>query len=329
MANVSSWADIVQAVANPVDDNIELTLTKDIDLAEEPDYVLGITPLDIGGNALNINGNGHQIINLTNKLDTSGGIFISEAETAVEITINNIDFVNLMLNNAALIQGLNAADKLEVNNSRFEGKRYGNSYLFDILEAKFSCCFFDIPWIGTGLNPQKYTSLVTNPTTNTDTTKFTAQYCWFREHYTNWTVKSWSYSTVNSTTNSTLWTFYFIKLNGCYIDGDMTMSVAASTGHTTHIPIDLVYHPNRNSFTPASMSVFDVDVSCVGTRTVADYGSWYGLYVNKLRNENNALLTDWQLAYDTSRSASYPCPIIATEQQAQDDNWLHRMGFDI
>lgn len=326
MANVSSWADIVDAVTNATTD-ITLYLTKDIDLAEEPDYVFGITPLALNGYNLILNGNGHQIINLANDLSTSGGIFIADANSTCAIEIQNVDFVNLVLNNAALIQSLNAGNELEVTNCGFEGKRYGTSYLFDVPSAHFTGCFFDMPWIGTEQNPQKYTSLVTNPTSSSTVTNYEAEYCWFREHYTNWTIKTWSYTNVNSTDNSTLWSFYYIKINGCYIDGDMTMSNDTHSSKNTHIPIDVQHHANMSSFTPTKMSVFDVEVSCVGTRTIADRGNFFGLYINKLINENQELITTWEYSYNSSDSKPYP--IIATEAEASDINWLHDHGFAI
>ena len=333
MANVSSWADIVEAL-NGATGDITLNLTQDINLYYEVDYVYGIRPLYIpDGCNLTIEGNGHQIINLTNDIDTIGGIFMTNSLNATSVELRNVDFVNLVLNNAALVYCKNTEDELEVYNCGFEGKRYGTSYLFDSagLQGNFIGCFFDIPWIGTGQNPQKYTSLVTNAAGSSGTanvTNYEAKYCWFREHYTNWTIKTWSYTNVNKTDNSTLWSFFFIKLNGCYIDGDMTMTNDNHSGHSTHIPIDVVHHPNR-VYIPTKMSFFDVNVSCIGTRTIADYGSFFGLYINKLYNENNQFIANWELAYDTSSGGNYPRPIIATQKEAASENWLRDSGFAI
>jgi len=329
MANVSSWADIVEAL-NGATGNITLNLTQDINLYYEVDYVYGIQPLYIpDGCDLMIEGNGHQIINLTNAIGTTGGIFMTNSLNTTTVELRDVDFVNLVLNNAALVYCQNASDELTVYNCGFEGKRYGTSYLFDVPSAHFTGCFFDIPWIGTGQNPQKYTSLVTNPTSSSASTNYEAEYCWFREHYTNWNVTTWSYTNINSTTNSTLWSFFFIKLNGCYIDGDMKISVDTHSSWATRIPIDLVHHPNRTTYTPTKMSVFDVNVLCAGTRTNADYGSWFGLYVNKLYNENSESLTFYGRAYDCNTGAGYPYPIIATEEEAESESWLRQNGFAI
>lgn len=326
MANVSSWADIVDAVTNATTD-ITLYLTKDIDLAEEPDYVFGITPLALNGYNLILNGNGHQIINLTNDLSTSGGIFITDANSTCAIEIQNVDFVNLVLNNAALIQSLNAGNELEVTNCGFEGKRNGTSYLFDVPQALFVSCYFEMPWMGANQAPAKYTSLVTSPTSGSNPTNYKAEYCWFREHYTNWTYSGsyqWSYYQYQRG-ESMLWSFFFIMLDGCYIDGDMTLAYNASS-----VPVDMQHHPNRSAYTPTKMSVFDVDVVTNGGHTSAKFGSWYGLYVNKVYNSNNTLITTWSTAPDTSASSTaYAVPIIGTEEQASSVTWLQENGFDI
>ena len=180
MANVSSWADIVEAL-NGATGDITLNLTQDINLYYEVDYVYGIQPLYIpDGCNLTIEGNGHQIINLTNAIGTIGGIFMTNSLNATTVELRDVDFVNLVLNNAALIYCKNASDEFTVYHCGFEGKRYGTSYLFDVPSAHFTGCFFDIPWIGTGQNPQKYTSLVTNATSYTSsyTTNYEAEYCW-------------------------------------------------------------------------------------------------------------------------------------------------------
>lgn len=333
MTNVSSWADIVEALNGETGD-ITLNLTQDINLYYETDYVYGVQPLTIPDERnLTIEGNGHQIINLTNAIGTVGGIFVTNSQVATTVELHDVDFVNLVLNNAALVYCQNASDEFTVSNCGFEGKRYGTSYLFDVPSADFTGCFFDIPWIGTGLNPQKYTSLVPNAEgssgTTTYVTDYKAKYCWFREHYTNWTIKAWSYINVNKTDNSTLWSFYFIKLDGCYIDGDMTMTNDSHSGHTDNIPIVLTHYPNAKTFIPTKMSVFNVDVTCVGTKTTADYGSFFGLYINKLYNENHNLITDWTVGYDLSIAGNYPFPIIATVGQAADEDWLRGHGFAI
>ncbi len=329
MANVSSWAEIVAAISGATGD-ITLNLTKNINLVAEVDYVYGVQPISIpDGCDLTINGNGYQIINLSNDINTSGGIFKTNANTASSVELNSVDFVNLVLNNAALVQSQNASDELEVINCGFEGKRNGTSYLFDVPAAHFTGCFFNIPWIGTGQQPNKYTSLVTNPSSSSDSTNYTAEYCWFREHYTNWDSSvGWSCTYVNQNDRSTLWSFYFIKLNGCYIDGDMTMGNDTHTDHTSCFPIDVVHHANRTVYTPTKMSVFDVTITVVGNGSTVERGSFFGLYINKAY-KNHTLLTTWKIAYSTNDYSSYPLPIIASEEQASDSVWLDEHGFAI
>lgn len=329
MANVSSWADIVEAL-NGATGDITLNLTQDINLYYEVDYVYGIQPLYIpDGCNLTIEGNGHQIINLTNAIGTIGGIFMTNSLNATTVELRDVDFVNLVLNSAALVYCKNASDEFTVYNCGFEGKRYGTSYLFDVPSAHFTGCFFDIPWIGTGQQPQKYTSLVTNPSSSSDSTNYEADYCWFREHYTNWDSSvAWDYAYVNQNDKSTLWSFFFIKLNGSYVDGDMTIGNSSRTGHTSCFPIDVVHHANRTTYTPTKMNVFDVNVTAVGSGSTLEYGSWFGLYVNKAY-KNHTYLTTWQLAYNVTDYSSYPLPIRATEEQASDSEWLDEHGFAI
>lgn len=336
IVSVTKWSEIVTAITEAIDD-ITINITQNINLVGE--FVYGVTSSIEIPEYINvtIEGNNHKIINLTNDLDVTDGIFITDAEAHSKITIQNVNFVNTILNNLALIKTNNAADEIELINCGFVGKRNGTSYLIDApasLQAKFTSCFFDIPWQGAGQNPSKYLSLVTSATGYSGSaavTNFEAEYCWFREHYTNWTIKTWSYTNVNKTDNSTIWTFYYIKINGCYIDGDMTMSTDNHTGHTTAIPIDVQHHPNYSTsggnFVPTIMSVFDVDVNAVGTRTIADRGNFFGLYINKVVNENDELITTWNNAYDIT--SSKPLPIMATEGQAANASWLHDHGFAI
>lgn len=326
--NVTKWSEIVTAITDAIDD-ITINITQNINLVGEFAYGV-LSSIEIPDYInVTIEGNDYKIINLTNDLSLTGGIFVTDSTAHSKIIIKNVNFVNLILNNLALIQANNASDEIELINVGFVGRRNGTSYLIDTvaLQAKFTSCFFDIPWQGSGLNPQKYTSLVTNPSSSSTATNFEAEYCWFREHYTNWTIKSWSCANVNKTDNSTLWSFYFIKINGCYVDGEMTMTNDSHSSKITHIPIDVQHHANVSSFIPTIMSVFDVEVSCVGTRTIADRGNFFGLYVNKLINENDELITTWEYSYDSNNSKPYP--IIATEGQAANETWLRNHGFAI
>ena len=330
MANVGSWADIVDAITNATGD-VTLNMIKDINLAAEPDYYFGVQSLDIPEGAnFNLYGNGHKLINLTNDTNETGGIFRTNANVATTVTISDVEFINLILRNVALIQSQNSEDEVYVEDCGFVGNRSGTSYLFNCPMTRFTSCYFEMPWMSGGSKPQKYTSLVRNRNYSNYSTNHHAQYCWFREHYTGWnTDVSWSDQNVDSTTNSTLWSFYMIKLDGCYIDGDMTITRASSSSHSTHIPIDLVLHANRSAYTPSVMNVFDVDVTAIGNCTIADYGSWYGLYINKVYNESSELISNWEIAADTSSMNPYPLPIIGTVEEASDASWLRSQGFAI
>lgn len=334
IVSVTKWSEIATAISEATED-ITINITKNINLVDE--FIYGVTSsIEVPNNiTVTIEGNNHKIINLSNDLNLTDGIFVTVTAAAhSDITIQNLNFVNLVLNNLALIKATNAADEVELINCGFVGKRNGTSYLIDApssLQAKFTSCFFDIPWQGAGQNPSKYLSLVTNPTSTSAVTNFEAEYCWFREHYTNWTLKRWSCVDVNSTTTSTIWSFFYIKINGCYIDGDMTMLNDSHSNKNTHVPIDVQHHANYQTsygnFIPTVMSVFDVDVTVAGTWTTADRGNFFGLYVNKLINENDELITTWDTSYDSTSSKPYP--IIATEGQAANEAWLRDHGFAI
>lgn len=329
--SVSKWSEIIYAIENGIGD-VTITLSKNINLAEEVDYIFGVEALFLSANitSLTFEGEGHRIINLTNDLNQVGAIFKTYANNPVKITFKNLDFINLTLNNISLVYGQNATDEVEAINCGFVGERNGTSYLFDIsYKVTLKVCFFNIPWIGTGQNPQKYLSLVTPPSSSSTATAHKAEYCWFKEHYTNWTLKNWSYNDVNTANKSTIWSFYFFMLDGCRIDGDMTMLGDSHTGRSSTVPIDLVHHKNRTEYTPTKMNVFDVDVTVGGAFTQANFGSWFGLYVNKVYNSNDELITNWSVSYDTNTGSTYPCPIIATEEEAQSEATLAAMGFAI
>lgn len=331
MANVGSWADIVDAITNATGGSLTLNLVKDINLVAEPDYVFGVQSLTLpsGMRSFSIAGHGHRIVNLCNDLSQTGGIFITEGTDDCQVDISDVDFVNLILRNASLVQGLNTDDEVITINCGFVGERNGTSYLFDVQKCHFTSCYFFMPWQGVNQNPAVHTSLVPPPATASDATNFEAEYCWFREHYTNWSLSSrWSMNDAKINGKGMYWSFYFIKINGCYIDGDMSMTNDSHTDHTDHFPIDVVHHPNRTVFTPTIMSVFNVNVTCVGSGTIIEYGSFFGLYINKIY-KNHTNLTTWTNAYGVSTSASYPLPIRATEEQASDMTWLHENGFSI
>ena len=90
----------------------------------------------------------YKIINLRNSVNTTDWLVINGT-----LTLENIDFQNLILAGCNFIMLSGDAVGLYVNNCRFTGSRSGESYLFDVPHSKILACVscaFDMPWQGMG-----------------------------------------------------------------------------------------------------------------------------------------------------------------------------------
>ncbi len=330
---VSTWDGLVEALNGFATGDI-IKLTADIDLNRE--YPTGVTSCSFEqtgyeGTSVTIDGNGHQIKNLRTNMTTPADIFVkTNGDSSLTVTFKDLDFVNLILSEAHFISinGTND-DAIVLNNVRFVGKRSGASYLINRnRNVTLESCYFDIPWQGSGSSSRQYISLIP---TSSSATSTTANYCWFHEHYTGWTMPAgWTY---NDDANSVFFSFSFVKLNGCYIDGDGVCTKETISGMNIDNVLKFITKANAAAYTPSSQNVFD------GTVTIMN-GIDNGAI--KIGNLSGVMKKDVQVPSGSTDISSYsnvadsdvvatnkPFPIKATESQMKDASWLSSQGFDI
>lgn len=329
---VSTWDGLVTAINGFADGDI-IKLTADIDLNRE--YPAGVASCNItqsssGSYALTIDGDGHTIKNLSTNGAVPQSIFLKNSETfSVTLTFQNIDFVNLILSGAPLVNVSGSNDDAIVcNNCRFVGKRTAAYLISRNQNVLFNSCYFDVPWQGSGSSSRQYISLIP---TSSSATSTTANYCWFHEHYTGWTMPNgWNY---NDDANSVFFSFSFIKINGCYIDGDGVCTKETVSGMNNANMLKFITKANAAAYTPSAQNVFD------GTVTLMNGIDNGGIQVGNLSgvmkkavevpSGATAISTYANISDADVIATGKPFPIKATESQMKDASWLSSQGFDI
>lgn len=329
---VSSWDEIAEALNGFATGDI-IKLTADIDLNSE--YPSGVSSCSFEqsgyeGASVTIDGNGHKILNLRTNISSPQNIFVkTNGGQPLTVTFKDLDFVNLILSEASLISinGTND-DAVILNNVRFVGKRSGASYLINRnRNVTLNSCYFDIPWQGSGSSSRQYISLIP---TSSSATSTTANYCWFHEHYTGWTMPDgWNY---NDDANSVFFSFSFMKLNGCYIDGDGVASTETVSGSKIDDVVKFITKANAAAYTPSAQNVFDgrIVINNGVSSTSVKIGNFSGVIKKDIVDENGNAYTTYSDVSDSDVVATNkPFPIKATESQMKDASWLSNQGFDI
>lgn len=330
---VSTWDGLATAISGFADGDI-IKLTADIDLNRE--YPAGVASCDItqssaGTYTLTIDGDGHKIRNLRTSITDPHSIFMKNTDTfSITLTLQNIDFVNLILSGASLIyvNGSND-DSVVCNNCRFVGKRTAGYLINRNRNVLVNSCYFDVPWQGQGLSTRQYISLI--PWSGDATTAY-ANYCWFHEHYTGWTLPDgwdwgWTY-------DSEYFSFSYFKINGCYIDGDSVCTCYKISNSKLNNCIKILSKANVSSYNPASQNVLDCDIvvmNGINSATI-EVGNLCGLLKKGARNSSPSApaITTYNnctqsLIVDTTKAY----PLKATPEQMKDATWLYNNGFDI
>ena len=335
---VSTWDGLATAISGFADGDI-IKLTADIDLNRE--YPSGVASCDItqssaGTYTLTIDGDGHKIRNLRTSITDPHSIFMKNSNAfTLEIILQNIDFVNLILSGASLIyvQGSDG-DSVVCNDCRFVGSRSGSSYLiYKNRNVVLNRCYFNIPWQGLNLSTRQYISLI--PPQIAATTTY-ANYCWFHEHYTGWVMPEyWDWDPTYSDADSVFFTFSFMKISGCYIDGDAVATRVGISRTPTDCTIKFITTSNANSYTAASQNVVDCSVNFINV--APNYSRVYignlgGLYKEDVlfsgqQSTSSITYSNGTQYNGCSTTASFP--IKATPEQMKDATWLYNNGFAI
>lgn len=335
---VSTWDGLVAAISSFANGDI-IKLTADIDLNRE--YPMGVASCNItqsnaGTYTLTIDGNGHTIRNLSTSIADPHSIFIKNSDAfTLELIVQNIDFVNLMLSGASLIyvQGSDG-DSIACNDCRFVGSRNGSSYLmYKNRNVVLNRCYFNIPWQGLSSSARQYISLI--PPQIAATTTY-ANYCWFHEHYTGWNMPEyWDWDSTYSDANSVFFTFSFMKISGCYIDGDAVATRVGISSTPTDATIKFITTSNANSYTAASQNVVDCSVNFINLTpnyTSVRIGNLGGIYKEDVLfggQQPTSSVTYSNGTQYNGCSTTAPFPIKATPEQMKDATWLSTNGFAI
>lgn len=336
---VNSWTELMTAIdfaaASGRWGATVISLTSDIDMnTEAPEGVKHTISTYANDNSgtLVIDGQGHKIQNLRTNISSPGDILYlsSSLNTMVVSGLHwkNTDFVNIILSGGSFFNYNTSKFNLtfQMTNCRFVGSRGGIAYLVGTTPTgawdslTFTSCFFDIPWQGAGVSSDALdpTSLI--PKVYNSTPRVSANYCWFREKYTGWAYGSYSYSNP-----SRFFSFSFMKINGCYIDGSMIIpnnDSSAFAGLLYPLSADIVV-----AYTPSTQNVFDCQITTQANTAQIYYYNFYGLLRTGAQKPDGSVFADE--AYSRMGHEAKPYPILATPARMKDATWLSNAGFDI
>lgn len=351
-SNITTWDDIRSKAAGATE-TLTLYLQNDIDLNNE--YPYGVSTVTIGLNigyyltsgTWTLNGDDgsggrYKIRNLRTLITTPQSIFnVNNTENPnMKIVFKNIDFVNLILSGADFFTNGGFTGSIEFINCRFVGCRTGNAYLIN-KKTRITCtsCYFDMPWYGYDSTAYDYTSLIASLTTSEvgGGNLPQANYCWFHETYGGWRITASSSGGWNQSNLVTTSCRAFC-MNGCYVDGTMTVSGDYDTTNRSYC---YCYVSNYALIaTNAWTSVYTPNVIEIMWKVSSSVASNYSMYpythklacvFRKWLYRDSTLIDDtitWNIISD-SASATMPAALQATSAQMQDVSWLQSKGFPI
>lgn len=265
---VSTWPELIARMADTTLETKTIKLIADIDCNEA--VPLGPTsPINIVGSMAfycTIDGsyteNGitknHVIRNLRTNVTSPVDIFNFRAHNPqsgqsdrfqIGVTIQNIDFVNTIINNANMFRVTRyeygaSGNTVKFKNCSFVGRR--NRYLIgainiDTNSLTFESCFFNIPYKPSDTS-DTYVPL------NADWNGYAyANFCRFRESYNGWTVGTYEPGMSTNPQTST----YNLKLNGCYIDGTIvgySSNICITNQYTYDAPVQNVVDADLRAY---------------------------------------------------------------------------------
>lgn len=335
--NVSTWPELIARMADTMLETRTIKLIADIDCNDEVPFGPTSSINIVGSMALycTIDGsyteNGitknHIIRNLRTNVTSPVDIFNFRAHNPqsgqsdlfqIGVTIQNIDFVNTVLNNASMFRltryeyGSGSGNTVKFKNCSFIGRR--NRYLIGAINSNansltFESCFFNIPY-----KPSD-TSNTYVPLTADWSGYAYANYCRFRESYNGWTVGTYDPGMSTNPQTST----YNLKLNGCYIDGTIV-------GYSSNICIT-----NQYSYDAAIQNVVDADLRAYnnsGSDTVNIFAP-KGIYKTAENNNTNVVKKYGDDSVNCPISNQNVSAIPETPRRMTSPADLYADGFDI
>lgn len=341
---VSTWAELVARMADTTGETRTIKLTADIDCNDSvplgPTSSLNIVgsisyPCTVDGSYTegNVTKN-HVIRNLRTNVTSPVDIFNirstkpyggsgSSTEFQINVTIQNIDFVNVILSGAKMFRLTHGQadmrdNKVKFKNCSFVGRR--NNF---IVEGKtlanggnsltFESCFFNMPYKPSDTS-NTYVPL-NGEWVYSGTNYATANYCRFRESYGGWSIPDYNPGMSRGPQTST----YNLNLNGCYIDGTIV-------GYETAIGVS-----NWYSYNATVQNVVDADLRAYnnsGSSTVRIYMP-KGIYKTAENNNTNVVKKygDDSVNCPISNQNANAKPETPTRMTSPAD--LYADGFDI
>lgn len=311
----STWTELASELSTSRDEAKTIKLVADIDCnGEIPLGVASTIQITANNRAYSVTIDGsyvedgvtknHVIRNLRTHVISPVDIFFPRIE---QTTIKNIDFVNLVLDGGALSlppdTGYIVNNRLYITNCRFVGRRNRNLISgrslggYDGNACILTSCFFNIPYLSDGVG-NTYVPLI-GDWYNGSNHFVTANFCWFRSNYDGWTIDS----------NSSITILQYIKLNGCYVDGEIVGS-------------DELTLSTQYSYNSTIQNVIDADIRLTQGSNGASMYMTKGIWRNDVRS-----YSDPSVIYTTENQN--PTAIPESPEDMKNPAKLYADGFDI
>lgn len=279
--NVNSAHEFCSAIAGAQSGDI-IEINSDLDWNDEVESVTETISLSGGDTitGLEINGNNHSFYNLTTGLINTSTIF--NFGSSSDIKINNLSFLNCQFGSKSTAI-INCTGGCTIKNAVIQGK---------FMTAPFGGSLFVIKDSMITLSHSNGRSL--NRGSATATPRY--QFCWIRLDDCRWTY------------SSNIGTVYAHNLEGCYIEGKLSISSA---------PADLRVFNNVNN-SCLNVTIFLQDETLAGFISASD-----GQYGSSPTILNTDKMTFLQGQTETNRFK------LVTDAQMKDAVYLADIGFDI
>ena len=324
---VSTWAELVSELSTSRAEAKTIKLVADIDCNDEIPLGVASTitcycslthPVVLDGSYIEdgVTKN-HAIRNLRTHVTNPVILFsisVRDSSKNFRFTFKNIDFINLILQKAYFMTMVNqdwyssSNSRIIFDNCRIVGRRdkpftekYG--WRDSSNQIVLNSCFFNIPYMSatptTADVPLFGDWYITDSSTNR---LIYANFCWFRSNYDGWAIDNGSSMTI----------LQFIKLNGCYVDGEIVGSneLVLSTQNSQY------------SYNSAIQNVVDADIRLIRGSNSANMYMPKGVWKNDVRS-----YSDPSVVYTTVNRNSNAIP--ESPEDMKNPAKLYADGFDI
>lgn len=321
---VSTWPELVSELSTSRAEAKTIKLVADIDCNDEIPLGVASTitchcslthPVVLDGSYIEdgVTKN-HVIRNLRTHVTNPVVLFsisVNDRSKNFHFTFKNIDFINIVLQRAYFMTTANVDWYISTNsriifdNCRIVGRRdkpfterYG--WKESSNQIVLNSCFFNIPYISATPTTADVPLFGDWYLSDAESNKFVyANFCWFRSNYDGWVINNNSSSTI----------LQFIKLSGCYVDGEIVGS-------------NVLTLSTQYSYNSTIQNVVDADIRLTQGSDGANMYMPKGVWNNDVRS-----YSDPSVVYTTINKNS--AAISATPEQMKNPQWLYDNGFDI